>query len=272
MRGYLARVRFRMMDQPTQRDAPRYGSGSGMRPGPCEFLEWDSRFFGLRIARLTEPRLTANSVASARRWCRANQIDCLYFLADTDDAETVMLAQINAFQLVDIRLTLERSLSGGIEPAPAVRPFQPAHAAPLRAIARVSHRDSRFYYDAHFARQQCDALYEAWIERSFGGWADAVLVAEWDDAPAGYISCHLAPPGMGSIGLFAVAPEYQRRGLGRQLVAAALEYFRQNGMQQATVVTQGRNVVSQRVYQRCAFMTRSAQLWYHCWFKRDLPA
>jgi hypothetical protein len=43
-------------------------------------------------------------------------------------------------------------------------------------------------------------------------------------------------------------------------------------MQQATVVTQGRNVVSQRVYQRCAFMTRSAQLWYHCWFKRDLPA
>jgi dTDP-4-amino-4,6-dideoxy-D-galactose acyltransferase len=243
-----------------------------MHPGPCEYLEWDSQFFGLRIARLTEPRLTADSVAAARLWCRTNQIDCLYFLADSDDAETVMRAQINAFQLVDIRLTLERRLGGAIGLAPAVRLFQPADAAPLRAIARVSHRDSRFYYDAHFARQQCDALYEAWIERSFGGWADAVFVAEWEGALAGYISCHLASPGTGSIGLFAVAREYRRRGLGRQLVAAALEYFRQNGMQQASVVTQGRNVASQRVYQRCAFLTRSAQLWYHCWFKTDTPA
>jgi dTDP-4-amino-4,6-dideoxy-D-galactose acyltransferase len=239
--------------------------------GACQLLEWDSQFFGLRIARLTEPRLTSSSLASARRWCRANQIDCLYFLADSGDAETVMLAQINAFRLVDIRLTLERRLGGGTDPAPAVRPFQPADAAGLRAIARASHRDSRFYYDAQFARPQCDALYEAWIERSFGGWADAVLVAEWDGAPAGYISCHLAPPGVGSIGLFAVAQEYQRRGLGRQLVGAALEYFRQNGMHQATVVTQGRNVPSQRVYQRCGFLTQSVQLWYHCWFRTDSP-
>jgi len=242
-----------------------------MHSGACEFLEWDSQFFGLRIARLTEPRLTSSSVASARRWCRANQIDCLYFLADSDDAETVMLAQVSAFQLVDIRLTLGRRLGGSLGPTAAVRPFRPADAAGLRAIARVSHRDSRFYYDGRFARPQCDALYEAWIERSFGGWADAVLVAEWDGAPAGYISCHLAP-GVGSIGLFAVAQEYRRTGLGGQLVAAASEYFCQNGMKKATVVTQGRNVASQRVYQRCGFLTQSVQLWYHCWFKTDPPA
>ena len=240
--------------------------------GTCEFLEWDSQFFGLRIARLTEPRLTSGIVASARHWCRANQIDCLYFLADSDDPDTVTLAQVNAFRLVDIRLTMEHLLGGGAGPAPAVRPFQPTDATGLRAIARVSHRDSRFYYDARFARRQCDTLYEAWIERSFRGWADAVLVADWDGTPAGYISCHLAPPGVGSIGLFAVAQEYQRRGLGQQLISAALEYLRQNGMKQARVVTQGRNVGSQRVYQRSGFLARSVHLWYHCWFKTDPPA
>jgi dTDP-4-amino-4,6-dideoxy-D-galactose acyltransferase len=243
-----------------------------MHLGRCEYLEWDSRFFGLRIARLTEPRLTSASVAAARSWCRTNQIECLYFLADSDDSETVMLAEANAFQLVDIRLTLERGLGDGIEPAPAVRPFQPADAAPLRAIARVSHRDSRFYHDPRFTPQQCDALYEAWIERSFGGWADAVFVAQWQGAPVGYISCHLASPKAGSIGLVAVDQGHQRRGLGRQLVAAALEYFRQNGRSQATVVTQGRNVASQRAYQRCGFLTQSVQLWYHCWFETDPPA
>jgi dTDP-4-amino-4,6-dideoxy-D-galactose acyltransferase len=240
--------------------------------GTCEYLEWDSQFFGLRIARLTEPRLTSASVAAARHWCRTNQIDCLYFLADSDNAETAALAQANAFQLVDIRLTLGRRLDDGIGPAPVVQPFQPADAERLRAIARVSHRDSRFYYDSRFTRQRCDALYEAWIERSFGGWADAVFVAEGGGAPVGYISCHLASPETGSIGLVAVDQESQHRGLGRQLVAAALEYFRQNGRKQATVVTQGRNIASQRVYQRCGFLTQSVQLWYHCWFETDPPA
>lgn len=238
----------------------------------CEYLEWDSQFFGVRIARLTEARLTPGSAAAARQWCRANEIDCLYFLADANDLETVRLAQLHAFQLVDIRLTLERQLGDGIGPATAVRPFQPTDGGALRAIARVSHGDSRFYYDPRFARERCDALYEAWIERSFGGWADAVLVAEWEGAPAGYISCHRTSGEVGSIGLFAVVREHQRRGLGRQLVAAALEYFRQNGMKQATVVTQGRNVASQRIYQRCGFITQAVQLWYHGWFETDSAA
>jgi dTDP-4-amino-4,6-dideoxy-D-galactose acyltransferase len=243
-----------------------------MLAGACEFLQWDSEFFGLRIARLMEPRLTASSVASAHQWCRANHIDCLYFLADSDDPDTATLAQANAFQLVDTRLTLKHRLDGIIDSRVAVRPFLPSDASSLRAIARVSHHDSRFYQDAHFERRHCDALYETWIERSFGGWADAVLVAEWTGSPAGYISCHLTPSQVGSIGLFAVAHEHQRRGLGRQLIAAALQYFCQNGMKQATVVTQGRNAASQSVYQRCGFVAESAQLWYHCWFNTDSPA
>lgn len=243
-----------------------------MCPGMCELLAWDSRFFGVRIARITESRLTSDSVAAARLWCRENRIDCLYFLADSDHAGTVALAESNAFKLVDIRLTLERGLNAELGPVHAVRPYEPRDAAALRAIARVSHRDSRFYYDPQFAPRQCDALYEAWIDRSVGGWADAVLVAEWECAPAGYISCHLAPSGVGTIGLFAVSGQYRRRGLGRQLIAAALEYFRQNRMTQATVVTQGRNVVSQRAYQNCGFLARSTQLWYHRWFNTDAPA
>lgn len=232
----------------------------------CEFLDWDSRFFGLRIARLAESLLTPESVACALSWCLSNQIDCLYFLADSGSAETVRLAEDNAFRLVDIRLTLENSMRAAAASSPAVRPFQPMDAAPLRAIARVSHRDSRFYYDARFSSRRCDDFYETWIERSFDGWADAVLVAEWQGSPAGYISCHLSPEA-GSIGLFAVAREYRQKGLGHQLVAAALEYFRQKGLNRATVVTQGRNVASQRVYQHAGFVTRSVQLWYHLWLK-----
>jgi ribosomal protein S18 acetylase RimI-like enzyme len=57
--------------------------------------------------------------------------------------------------------------------------------------------------------------------------------------------------------------------LGRQLIDSSLEYFRQNGVERATVVTQGRNVDSHRLYERCGFLTQSVQLWYHCWFRSD---
>ena len=32
------------------------------------------------------------------------------------------------------------------------------------------------------------------------------------------------------------------------------------------VVTQGRNIAGQRLYQRCGFLTRSVELWYHKWY------
>jgi ribosomal protein S18 acetylase RimI-like enzyme len=36
-------------------------------------------------------------------------------------------------------------------------------------------------------------------------------------------------------------------------------------MRVATVVTQGRNIASQRLYQKHGFVTQSIQLWYHRW-------
>jgi dTDP-4-amino-4,6-dideoxy-D-galactose acyltransferase len=233
-----------------------------------EYLDWDSNFFGFRIARLTSQILTPELVGACRSWCAANHIECLYFLSVSNDVSTASLAHANGFELVDIRVTLKHSLRDYIAcPAPAIRPFCSSDAPRLREIARVSHGDSRFYYDPRFPRSRCDAFYETWIERSFSGWADIVLVAVLDGAAEGYITCHLAPSGDGSIGLVAVSRESQGKGLGKQLVIAALEYFCRHNRKLVTVVTQGRNITSQRVYQRCGFLTQAVQLWYHFWLR-----
>lgn len=236
----------------------------------CTYLEWDSIFFDLRTARLNRARLDEATVAEFLQWCKANRIDCLYFLADSHHAQTPRLAERNGFCLTDVRLTLE---SSPVHPEAAaaisdgIRYAREDDLAVLRAIAHTGHRDTRFYFDEHFDRAKCDLLYETWIENSFRGYAQAVLVADVDKKPAAYLTCHLKGE-QSQIGLVGVAQNQQGKGLGTKLVQHFLAWSREQRANRATVVTQGRNLAAQRVYQRNGFVTKSLQLWYHRWFDR----
>jgi|YNPMSStandDraft_1061717.scaffolds.fasta_scaffold00708_4 dTDP-4-amino-4,6-dideoxy-D-galactose acyltransferase len=235
----------------------------------CEFLEWDSAFFGFPVARLRTHLLNAELAERCIAWCLRHGIRCLYFLAACDDIETTDTAARFGFRLVDIRMTLEHDLRVARRSSPAIRPCREEDVGILRRIAAETHQDSRFYHDTHFPRERCDELYATWIERSFRGYADAVLVAERDGTPAGYVTCHLDPAAVGRIGLLGVSAEARGQGVGGELVEAALAYFCEHGMTRATVVTQGRNVAAQRLYQKHGFRTRSVEFWYHKWF--DAP-
>ena len=232
----------------------------------AQYLDWDSSFFGKRIARANVSRLDEVSVPALLSWCASHQIDCLYFLATSADAQTVQLAEANGFQLVDIRLTLERRTTAGTgQTLEHIRPFFRSDIPALKAIARVSHHDSRFYYDPHFPVTLCDRLYETWIENSCNGYAAQVLVAEDNGDPVGYITCDLSSS-HGEIGLLSVSASAQGKGYGSQLIQASLVWFANRGAGLVTVVTQGRNVGAQRAYQKNGFLTRSVDLWYHRWF------
>ncbi len=242
----------------------------------CHRLDWDSDFFGSNIARLQTGYMSREVAEQASAWSQANSISCLYFLTDADDTESVRVAEDNHFRFVDIRITLDRRLQGGIAALErgtagrgaigAVRPHRPEDIPALKAIAAASHHDSRFYNDPQFPSTMCDALYETWIEKSCNGYAERVFVADVDGQASGYISCHLPAEGEGNIGLVGIAQSLQGRGLGGRLVYAALEWFVEQGVDHVTVVTQGRNANAQRLYQSCGFVTRETQLWYHRWF------
>jgi dTDP-4-amino-4,6-dideoxy-D-galactose acyltransferase len=232
---------------------------------PCRFLEWDSEFFGRRIANVQDDRPGSSGMPRILEWCVRERIDCLYLLVAADDSDTGRAAQDHGFRLVDIRTTLERPLSSDLPAVSAVRPAREDDIPALMEIARTSHTDSRFFHDPGFSRQECERLYAVWIQKSCHGFADAVLVAEQESKPAGYITCH-SSGGTAQIGLLAVADWARGRGVGRDLVLASLHEFSLRNAPCATVITQGRNVASQRLYQRSGFITRSVELWYHRWF------
>lgn len=240
---------------------------------PIERLEWDSAFFGVPIGRLSMSRASAKQVAEVVHRSDGAGLECLYWLVDGQDATSLTAAETCGFHLVDIQMTFEVSLpsragSGRTDRRP-VRPLQPGDLPALLALAAESHRDSRFFHDGHFPEAKCAEMYREWIRKAQRDPSDAVLVAELNDKPSGYCVCHRTVDEIGSIGLLAVAPDCQRHHLGTALVFSGLDHFTNEGLRIATVVTQGRNVASQRLYQSCGFVTKSVKLWFHRWAQRS---
>lgn len=211
----------------------------------------------------------AGEIESVLAWCRKESIDCLYLLVAADDLATLRSAEERAFHLVDIRMTYDKKIERAVTESSGLQPIRRARESDipaLRAIAAVSHTDSRFYADGGFERARCDELYATWIEKSCRGWAEVVFVAEHEGLPSGYLSCHEREGRRGEIGLVGIAARAQGRGLGRALVESALCWFAERRLERASVVTQGRNVAAQRLYQSSGFRTTAVQLWHHRWF------
>lgn len=245
-----------------------------MEQALCTLLDWDTNFFGQRIARLNTNYLKPEKIEEIDNWCVENKIDCLYFLAVSDDSLTVRLAEENAYRLQDVRMGFELELSKIKIEHPNLAPdfeFKIATSDDTDALipfAQNAFIHSRFYNDPHFSNEQCDHLYEIWLRRSIeDAFADAVLMLTYQEQAATFISCSLDKQTViGTIGLIGVAENMRGRQLGVSMVQSALNYFQQEGMQFAEVVTQARNIAAQRLYQKCGFRTKQTSLWYHKWF------
>jgi dTDP-4-amino-4,6-dideoxy-D-galactose acyltransferase len=242
------------------------------KPSPftCTVLPWDTQFFGRRLARLSITTPTPPEWNAVADGCRAQNIEGLYFACPPENADLVRFAETQGFGLMDIRLELVRPLNSPVEAMPdngvRLRQAQTSDLPALQALARSSHRNTRFFRDSHFPVTHCEKLYETWITKSVNNASGVVWVAGEVGQPVSYCTGERQADDIGRIGLLAVAAEQRRLGFGRQLVLQTLAWFQQQGLKRASVVTQGGGVPAQRLYQQCGFVTAAVALWYHKWF------
>jgi dTDP-4-amino-4,6-dideoxy-D-galactose acyltransferase len=246
---------------------------------PCQFLRWDSDFFGFRIARVYDRHLRATDLETIFAWCDSKSVDCLYFLADSDDASTIRLVEEYGFHLVEIRITYEGRLKNWHpETRPKanelliIRDVQPEEIGILQEIAKNSYKDSRWYFDPRFNEKICQAYFQTWIKNSAEGNADFVLVAELEGELLGYISGNRdRHKPTGTFELTAVKEVSRGLGIGHELFASGLDWYLREGVDRIFVNTQGRNIPTQRMIQRHGFISMSVQLYYHKWFAEQSP-
>lgn len=246
----------------------------------AELLEWDTQFFGVRIARVAGGTLVDETATRVDDWCQRERIDCLYLLADADSEETVWTAEKFGFGLKDVRVTSQRRLDRSMADTSAelpqgvkIRNSRPDDMSALEAIAEGGFTASRFYFDRRFSRARVDEMYRIWVRQSIAGQADVVLVLENKGKASGFITCHLLDERTGQCRLGGIDAELRGQGLGQQLYEAALRWFAGRGVESVLYVTQARNIRAQRLFQRLGFLPQSVQFWYHKWFDHaaELP-
>jgi dTDP-4-amino-4,6-dideoxy-D-galactose acyltransferase len=232
-------------------------------PVALEQLGWDSEHFGFPIARLHAEHCTVEQLHEAVDAAQQSGIRCIYLLLDAADDARLDAAQRAGFLVRDVRLELERPLDGTVaEPNPA-REARATDIASLDRIARERFTDARFFTDLNFPAHRAADLYGAWLRRGLdsperrvwvAGDAEGFLIAHFDEQER-----------TGRIELIAVAAGSEGRGHGATLVAAAGGRFAAAGLRRARVVTQGRNLAAQRLYQRMGYRTIAVGLWLHWW-------
>jgi dTDP-4-amino-4,6-dideoxy-D-galactose acyltransferase len=219
---------------------------------PPELLDWDSEFWGIRVGK-------GERSAGMGEWAAENTVGLMCLLIDSDAPAEAQAAEERGFRFMDVRVMLERHT---ISCGSSSRLARIEDLAALRRIAHSSHRITRFYADPSLSDDRCDILYDEWIRRSFAGWADIVLVAEREGKPVGYVTVHLNGT-TSRIGLIAVSEEARGHGIGSELVGSAINWAHSQQAWHMSVVTQGRNIAAQRLFQRAGFITCGTGLWFH---------
>lgn len=237
-------------------------------------LEWDTGFFETNIAYLSSPSLTSNIEKYVKNFVSVNNTNLLQFKCNCHDAFSVEIAEKNNYSFVDIRLTLEQTINEknfikDDRKDLVVRRANESDIETLIECGKDLYSTSRYYYDNNFNIEKLNEFYSSWISKAVLGTFDDYCYALCkDDLPIGFCSIKINKFNTASIGVLGINQNFSHLGFGRYMLNKVIQALFHDGVSYIDVVTQGRNYAAQRLYQRCGFITKSSELWYHKWFNQ----
>ncbi|MGE4505032.1 MAG: GNAT family N-acetyltransferase [Desulfovibrionaceae bacterium] len=140
------------------------------------------------------------------------------------------------------------------------------HIPSLTAMSRDLFTHSRYVFDEHFDTEKVNSFYSGWVEKSVRGQLDDECWCLFDlHRPVAFCTLRYGKEKAANIGVLGLDDLYQGRGLGKRLLQCLFNQLLELDVKTLTVVTQGRNIPAQNLYQSVGFRTKATQLWYHKW-------
>lgn len=236
-------------------------------------LPFDSDMYGFPMAELlyvVGP--SSQPLDQALAYARAHAIRHLHYRVSAQDVRRLQQAEHRGFRLMAVFLGLLADCAAGdASHRPETAMVGPARPEDEEALSRICDeafsRGTRFHADPDLPETGTRRLHARWLANSLNGTvADAVLVARAGGEVAGFVTCRREAAlsqalgcSLGSIGLLAVAPPWQGRGIGRCLTQAVQRWGATHGLERLEVGTEATNLGALRTYLACGFqIVRSA--------------
>jgi dTDP-4-amino-4,6-dideoxy-D-galactose acyltransferase len=235
-----------------------------------KILDWDTRFFGYKIASVKASGLKQDKLSEILSDLRKESCKLVYCFVDPCDEITNNSILKLSGMLVDEKVTFSvhgfdenKSLTSG-----NIRPYTLTYPSDrIKDLALQSGIYSRFKVDPDFRNNEYENLYTEWIVKSIDrSFADEILVYYDDNEEKGFISLG-TKNSIGSIGLLAVDERERGKSIGKKLINSTFAYFINNAVSEIEVVTQKANMTACAFYESQGFKIKNITNVYHIWIK-----
>jgi dTDP-4-amino-4,6-dideoxy-D-galactose acyltransferase len=237
-----------------------------LTPIEIKQLDWDTAFFGYKVAKLTISDCATDVLKYHINSLREQDFRLLYAFVNPLDIVSNTSCVVNDGFLADEKTTYSRQLLSviGIDEHIELYPDRLPNEQ-LYKLALLSGEKSRFNIDPNIGSRLFTKLYRAWIENSTNKEiADMVLVYKNKGEIGGFVSLSIRKsPAI--IGLIAVDPNYQGLNIGSALIHACINMAWKNNLTSIEVVTQKFNDSACRFYEKCGFTLAKLENIYHFW-------
>lgn len=227
-----------------------------------EYLNWDSNFFNLKVGEI-----------NLQKWATIENhqsFDLIYVKQEIDEH-----VEIEGFEKTfeETKVTFSKNLSVANHPT---QPFETIDFDTsslqnelLYELAYVSGAHSRFLLDSNFNKESFKKLYRIWVDNSLNKkFADKLFYTLQENTVTGFVT--LKKEGItAKIGLIAVHPNFQGKGIGRKLISDCESYCIKNGVEQLLIPTQQENLNACNFYLKLGYSVQEKIYIKHYWKKNS---
>jgi dTDP-4-amino-4,6-dideoxy-D-galactose acyltransferase len=232
-----------------------------------EILNWDSQFFGLKIAKINNQNIESNSEMDEILTELSNEnVKLVYLVVNEQNSNSVsILNDIDKPITTNVTFALQVK-DNKIETWEGVEIYNQTEVeSELYDLAIQAGHDSRYKLDNRFKHGEFERLYRLWIENSVNkSFADYVFIYRNNDVITGFITLKINNDS-GTIGLIAVDETKRGLGIGKKLINQVLQTLVDLNISTCLVATQKENIGAVKFYESVGFSALKSEVYYHIW-------
>jgi dTDP-4-amino-4,6-dideoxy-D-galactose acyltransferase len=233
-----------------------------------EILDWDSNFFGFKVARINLDHTSPVDLDGVFEEIKKERVRLVYLSSPVrlNNDQSISLNYSGVF--VDEKITYVKDIEEACYNCENIIKFEQLEpTSQMISLAYESGVYSRFKVDDKIGSEKFEELYKLWIENSVNkSIASDVLIYSKNSQILGLITLG-EKNSVGDIGIVSVDARARGIGIGKELIYSAISLFEKNGYSKVQVVTQGDNIPACKLYERCGFNVEKVEYLYHYWQK-----